>query len=289
MADDQGDTAADAKPQSGATERARKVAGWTATQFAGLLLTTFAAGSGSGFVLSQIDLMRIKSEIEGIIEQANVVGHLKGMRSDLKHMEGSLVDRYDGLLRKQAELEYRIEAEALGILGKVDVARLDSKQNIHANRELMRSHFLVVKDRLQETSRQIYEAQEAIVANQSDLSGQIEALSNQFESYRLAIVRELKKLQEEGRTLISGKTEIRAEDRLKVEEWIARANYMVRSLVIPTEDGLLRNTSVVKEDLRDAMKAFSREQDAEARVEHARRALWVVEAITDLASGGRIP
>ena len=79
------------------------------------------------------------------------------------------------------------------------------------------------------------------------------------------------------------------DDVTKIGRWIEKANYMVRSLAIPTEGGLLRNTAAVNNDLREAMERFDKERDYDAKMAHAQKVLVIVEAVKELAVGGRIP
>ena len=118
---------------------------------------------------------------------------------------------------------------------------------------------------------------------EDNLRGEINDLSRRIESVHSAFVEKLEELAEEGRVLIGGR------DFPAIERWITKANYVVRSLIIPTEERLLRDTSVVKEDLRDAMIEFDRAQDDNAKLAQARRVLVIVEAVCELAVGGRIP
>lgn len=283
-------TVANTNPPTGIMGVARRAAGWTASQAAGWVIT-FLAGGGTVFALSQLDLIKITSEVERII-QANVTGRLDRLHADLTRLDRSVDSDHQDVLRTQGELLQRLQSEATGVHRKLDTAegaRQDLLENMHTNHGTTVAHLQALERSVRSASQQAANSTREIMDGQSSLTEQIQALSDQFESYRRAIVGQLEELREEGRYLINGKTTIQDEDRLKVEEWIAKANYIVRSLTIPTEAGLLRDTAVVKEELRVAMKRFAKEQHPEARVEHARRALWVVEAITSLASGGRIP
>ena len=283
-----GQTEPGTKPRTGLT---RKAVGWTANQFAGWIFSSFLAGGGAVYALSQLDLIKITSEVERIIQE-NVTEPLARVQTDLTRLEGSVDSDHQDVLMAQRELYQRLQNEAMSIHLKLNTAEGDhrnSTDNILANRERTAGHFQTLEEHMRTANRQVASSHQKIVDGQSELAEQIQALSAQFDSYRRAIVDQLEDLQEEGRALIEGKTEIQESDRLEVEEWIAKANYMVRSLVIPTEAGLLRDTSVVKEELRIAMKRFGKEENAKARLGHARRALWVVEAMTDLATGGRIP
>lgn len=69
-----------------------------------------------------------------------------------------------------------------------------------------------------------------------------------------------------------------------------RASYFVRSLEIPMEMGVLKDTSVVKSDLRRAIRDFERaasDEDTKGKREAVRAALAVVQSVQDLASTGR--
>lgn len=75
-----------------------------------------------------------------------------------------------------------------------------------------------------------------------------------------------------------------------MRHWMKRASYFVRSLEIPMETGVLKDTSVVKRDLRRAMRDFEQAasgEDAEGKREAVIAALAVVQSVRDLASTGR--
>ena len=116
-----------------------------------------------------------------------------------------------------------------------------------------------------------------------NLRDQIRELSDQLAAVHSAFVERLNELAKEGSALIEGG------DLTKIGRWIEKANYMVRSLAIPTEGGLLRNTAAVNNDLREAMEGFDKERDEDAKMAHAQKALVIVEAVRELAVGGRIP
>ena len=131
-------------------------------------------------------------------------------------------------------------------------------------------------------------AEQEIVEALKDVSGQIQDLSDQFDSYQQSFIDEMTKLADEGERIVNDEIVINDEHVAKARAWIAKANYMIRSLTIPTEAGWLRDTSAVKESLRKAMEGFDK-GDAETRMKHAREVLVIVDAIRDLAQGGRIP
>ena len=75
-----------------------------------------------------------------------------------------------------------------------------------------------------------------------------------------------------------------------MRRWMKRASYFVRSLEIPTEMGVLKDTSVVKRDLRKAMRDFEQaasDEDGKGQRAAVRAALTVVESVQELASTGR--
>lgn len=75
-----------------------------------------------------------------------------------------------------------------------------------------------------------------------------------------------------------------------MRQWIRRASYLVRSLEIPTEMGVLKDTSVVKEDIRKALRDFEQaasDEDANGKRDAMMAALAVVQSVGDLAATGR--
>lgn len=76
-------------------------------------------------------------------------------------------------------------------------------------------------------------------------------------------------------------------------DWMKMASYFVRSLEIPTEKGVLRDTSVVKEEIQRAMREFEQaaSKDSKARIGGMRgsieSALVILRTVENLASTGR--
>ena len=181
-------------------------------------------------------------------------------------LEEAATDRHGKLTNQHKEIEDVLER----VVGNVeDSSRATSEAHRQHERALTSFSTTAIyrlerlEDQAHDLHREVTDAKGEILTHQNEtvatLSDQIRVLSEQMNSARLALIDQLKGLAQDGKTAIDSK------DIATIERWIAKANYMVRSLEIPTEEGLLKNTSVVKYDLRKAMEGFAKEQHYDAK------------------------
>ena len=269
------------------TEMPRPVARtlqWTVGQVAGLVFSSIFAGTGGLYLMAQAgflstgtqlteitgELAHVKTELAYVKTQVDKVeGGQSGLTIAIEEVQGASNDEHAKTRKSMTDWieEQRNSLASLeeSIAGQLD----DNRRNIATHSSNTANSMKEISDKQQQM--------------EMTLSNHIKALSSRIESVQSAFVEKLEELIEEGKKLI------KKEDFEKIEKWITKANYMVRSLEIPAEDGLLKDTSVVKEDLRDAMSRFDKAQDDNAKLAQAQRVLVIIEAVSELAVGGRIP
>lgn len=269
---------------TGLTNSVSRVLQWTMGQVFGLIFTSVLAGTGSLYLMVRAGFL-------------DASGQVTALESTVEH-------RFDKIEEMQTALDRKLES--LGKLDEIEetldtsVRKLEDawghRKSEHEELEKSIGSFGSKVNQLFEDTRGDLEqhistttdsATREVVAEQMRLAGQlreqISALSNQLAAVHSAFVDRLEDLAEEGKRLM------RERDFIAIGRWIEKTNYMVRSLAIPTEEGLLKDTSAVNNDLREAMERFGKEQDDDARMAHAQRVLVIVEAVRELAVGGRIP
>ena len=283
------------------TEKARtrpslpaRLAGWIAGQYASLSLTALlAAGGGAGgaLLIANNDLGEFTQMVEDVQEDVQkVANRIDKLESNQQVLAGDWIAAHDESMAKLRGIERVLRGTAVD-LGAWSyhtelTHELHEQQMTSIKDATINSYNGLVKE-LRQHSRKIDDVQKVVLEGQVEavktLSGQIKALSEQLDSARHALIDQLKRLVTDGKKAIDGK------DLAEIRRWIEKANYMVRSLAIPTEAGFLKDTSVVKEDLRQAMEGFAKEKDRGDKMAHAKRVLVIVEAVCELAAGGRIP
>lgn len=270
-----------------------KFAEWVTTGVVGWVLTSILAGSGAAYVMSQAEISKIEDTVEPLILEAEARLKARLAHIDAKQaaIELSVTTGDQGTMRSVAELAGQLHTEAAKLivsLGKAATDRHEILSTVENHHRRTLQHLEALREETAQISRQVVAAEGRSAEAHKSMHAEIRKLSDLFSEYQRAFVEELTRLAEDGRRLISGKGVIGDESAEEVGGWIARANYMIRSLAIPTEAGWLRDMSAVKEDLREAMEEFDR-SDEKARLDYARSVLVIVEAVRDLARGGRIP
>lgn len=257
---------------------------WTAGQVFGLVFTSILAGTGglylmveAGFLVTNKQMTELQSKIKEMgvkidgahTTLADVTRELNDIDSTLERSDNMLVEAEKD--RESKHHDQRRDVDSLVSLTTTFVEDTeDSLQHLqrHITKETDDAKHEISKEQIELTK---------------NLRDQIRELSDQLAAVHSAFVERLNELAEEGSALIE------EGDLTKIGRWIEKANYMVRSLAIPTEGGLLRNTAAVNNDLREAMERFDKERDYDAKMAHAQKALVIVEAVKELAVGGRIP
>lgn len=258
--------------------------GWTLT-----IVTSLIAAGGAALVISAADIERIRLEIKPIVQETET--RLKEQLDALRSTQRDVIKENQHIKNEVREVSRLIESEARMVESLLNAAARERNRlanGLDSNRDKVREVSMRLTEESHQISENIASARLTVAEGQRKIRDQIEDLANQFHAYQQSFINEVTELAEDGKKMIDGKTVIDADQAAEARDWIAKANYMIRSLAIPTEAGWLRDTSAVKEDLRKAMVGFEK-GDGEARMEHVRRVLVIVEAIRDLAQGGRIP
>ena len=253
---------------------------WTAGQLAGFVLASVFAGTGglyvmakAGFISAGVQLTEIGGDLKQVsddLKQASDdLKQVKERVVELKDGQSDLEKAVDGMFSKSNDEHAQTEESMKGLFGRQRDSLAAFEENLNSRMEEHRTHVSRTGSSIREGQRQA----------EASLSEQINGLSNRIVSIQSAFVERLEELVEEGKDLIG------EGDFAEIERWITKANYVVRSLEIPAEDGLLRDTSVVKEDLRDAMSQFDKAQGDNAKLAQAQRVLVIVEAVYELAVG----
>ena len=120
-----------------------------------------------------------------------------------------------------------------------------------------------------------------------DIIDQIQALPEKLNSVHHAFIGMFDRLIRDGTLAIRDGRDGSFED---LNEWMLRANYVVRSLPIPSEDGIFLNHSLVEQDLRKSISEYekTKDEDEKDKISHAERTLQIVKAVRDLAESGKI-
>ena len=261
-----------------------RVLKWTAGQVFGLVFTSILAGTGglylmveAGFLVTNKQMTELESKIKEMggkidgahTKLANVTRELNDIDSTLQTSVNMFVEA-----ERDRESKHQDQRKDVEFLGNLTTKLIDD--TARGLRDLERN-----------VTEKTGVAEHNILAKQIEttegLREQVRELSGQLAAVHSAFVERLNELAEEGSALIE------EGDLTKIGRWIEKANYMVRSLAIPTEGGLLRNTAAVNNDLREAMERFDKERDYDAKMAHAQKVLVIVEAVKELAVGGRIP
>ena len=261
-----------------------RVLKWTAGQVFGLVFTSILAGTGglylmveAGFLVTNKQMTELESKIKemgGKIDGAHT--KLANVTRELNDIDSTLQTSVNMFVQAERDREskHQDQRKDVEFLGNLTTKLIDD--TARGLRDLERN-----------VTEKTGVAEHNILAKQIEttegLREQVRELSGQLAAVHSAFVERLNELAEEGSALIE------EGDLTKIGRWIEKANYMVRSLAIPTEGGLLRNTAAVNNDLREAMEGFDKERDEEAKMAHAQKALVIVEAVRELAVGGRIP
>lgn len=257
----------------------------TANQMFGWFITSLLGGAGAAYALTTTDLLKfgeklkmevrasIQEELEILGDQHDKIGKsVTGYHQDVTMGLGAISNELRGNAGEMSN------AFAVAVNSHNSLAK-----GVRDNWTKIQETFEYLDKDLDDIFIQISDVDGDVAKNHKILFDRIEALSDQLQSYHRAFTEQMEMLAAEGDRAINKR--IMAD----VEKWIAKANYMLRSLPIPTEEGMLKDSSIVKVDLRKAMRAFSKEREDDAKLEHARRVLVIVEAVRDLASSGRIP
>lgn len=258
----------------------------TANHVVGWIITSILGGTSAAYVLTSAELVDVGKGIKEVVTDA---------KDDIK---GELARMNKGVAARQKDIQEGVDEviEELGRNGNemrssfraADGSRASLANAIRANGQEVRSAFSSIDDDLRGISLTVNKIDRDTAGNHKEVIAEFRALFDQFHSYHQTFVDQLKGLADTGRGLIDEETPS-ADHMADMETWIAKVNYVLRSLPIPTEEGLLRDTSIVKEDLRKAMRGFAKATDDHTRMAHARSVLVIVEAVVALASSGRIP
>ena len=267
---------------------------WMANHFVGWIITSLLGGAGAAYVLTETDLLEVESGIKLEIQDAEkrIGERLDFLRSRQDALDSKVTVGHQNIQSKVVDVANQLNhngTEVRNSFGAAEQTRNSLAASIFANRQKVSDVLNFIDKDLNSISVQIAETDLDISNNHKIVMAKVEALFDQFQLYQQAFIDQMDELAGDGKQMINGNTITGREQMAKIEMWLVKANYMIRSLVIPTEAGLLKDTSVAKKDIRKAMEGFASEQDDNARMEHARRALVIVEAIRDLAEGGRIP
>lgn len=274
----------------------RKIAQWTANHFVGWIITSLLGGTGAAVALNAIDILELEKVVQAATKGIDKELAVLSKRQEELSSEQEVLNReiagghkaiQDHVARVVQELRNtRTEMRTLSLAA--NGSREDLSAGILSNRNKVQTVFEFLNDDVSDVDLRITELDGDVKTNHRAVMDAFEGLFERLDSYHRTFVDEMNKLADEGGRLANERT-ITEEHLVEAEAWIAKVNYMLRSLPIPTEAGLLRDTSVVKEDLRKAMKAFEKEDELNTRMAHVRRVLVIVEAMRDLASSGRIP
>ena len=261
----------------------------TAYNVIGWIFTSLLAGSSAALVVTQADIQKIGEELRTIVTDAEK--RISGQLERLEWKQGEITSSIRNTRDEVTEVAREVNSESARIVADLAAAS-DGRERllnrVNANRQQAQDNFLALSDKSIGLSKQIDSTKRAVIDGHKGTGEQIQSLSDQFNSYQQSFIDEMTKLADEGREIVNNDTILDDGRIAATRDWIAKANYMIRSLAIPTEDGWLKDTSAVKKDIQKAMEGFDRSDD-ETRMLHAQRVLVIVEAIRDLAKGGRIP
>lgn len=276
--------------------RVNKLTGFIANHATSVILTLII-GSGT---TTTATLTYLHNKVDMVIEQAEdtkkEVDEIRQTLHDYVNQEK--IDRE--VLPRLGHLEQGL-SEVKDIVREVDDVVLDIESledqvkegagNAKDHREALRES---IKDRLTSVKQSVNEKielrTERLEENQEfyrdDIIDEIQALPERLSSVHHTFIGMLDRLIREGTLAIrDGSTEI-------LYEWMLKANYVVRSLPIPSEDGILLNRSLVEQALRKAISEYEKAGDTpeemKEKISHAERTLQIVKAVRDLAEAGKI-
>ena len=264
------------------------------------LVLTLIVGSGAAaslvFLNEKADkinkqMMDVEVKVDNIMQTLNA--HVNQQEIDLKvvprleHLKQSLSE-VKKLISEIDDVALDIESLKDQIEGKYEIA----KEHREALQESIKEHQEIVQ---QSVNENIERRTERIGENQTlyrdEIINQIQALQEKFNSAHRALIGMFDSLISDGTLAIrDAENSKNAEDvgTDDLDEWMLRANYVVRSLPIPSEDGFFLNRSLVEQDLRKAISEYEKASNRINKVTHAKSTLNVVMAVKDLAASGGI-
>lgn len=266
-----------------------KAAGrWVSGQFFAYLLS-FVFGVGGTLAAIKAGIIEVGTDINELRDE--VVAGFGTMEKEFKGIRSGIGKLSDDLSSRNALEVARARTEIVGAIKQdLNTAQASIGTAVKAARvELVAKHNVAFEkiESIKPYVKQMSEGskKEILIAQASgydELERRIDSLLADIDAVRSAFVAELSLLVKDGDDAI------REKNLSKVGRWIASSGYFIRSLVIPTEPGWLRDVSVVKKDLREAMERFEKETDKEKKLAHARRVMVIVETVRDLAEGGQL-
>lgn len=271
--------------------RTERLAQWSVGQMASLVLSSFFGSTAGLLAVLQADIFGLSKNIEKI-DTAIVELTKQQEVHRTTTAPTTKIDKIDNALSELKTEIRRVSGETSTALQDHESHRDEIASLSTALSERIRSSVTTVGRDFSRVSQQVGESKNDILSGQrrteQALLQRISELEGQLASVHRAFVKEMATLVEDGRNVVADFEKAPEGNDEAVARWIARANYMVRSLVIPTEMRVIRESSVVKDELRKAMAGFAKAQDYKEKMVHASKVLLIVEAVRDLAEGGRI-
>lgn len=270
--------------------RTERLAHWSMSQFASLVLSSFFGSTAGLLAVLQADIFDLSENIEKINDAiVTLAEDQRAHRSTTASTKNiAKIDESISALKGEVKTVSDRTSTAL----KEHDRHRDAIVSLNSLSERIRDGVAKAGEGVERVSREIVDSKGNILRAQGEskqeLLQRISELEGHLASVHRAFVDELATLVEEGRNVVTNFEKDPEPNVEAVAKWIARSNYMVRSLVIPTEMRVIRESSVVKDDLRKAMAGFSKAEDYEEKMVHASKVLLIVEAVKDLAEGGRI-
>ena len=274
------------------------IASFIANHMTSLVLTLIV---GSGAAASLVYLNEKADEINEQVKDAevkvdNIMATLNAHVSQ-KKIDLEVVPRLE--LLKQSLSEVKL------LISEIDDVALDIeslKDQIEGKYETAKNHRTALQDSIKDHQKIVQQSvneniehrteriRESQTLYRDEIINQIQALPEKFNSVHHALIGMFDGLISDGASAIknarnAGDAKDGRTDALY--EWMLRANYVVRSLPIPSEDGFFLNRSLVERDLRTAISEYEKNA-GEDKISHAERTLQIVRAVKDLAESGRI-
>ena len=281
------------------SKAATAIAGFFINHATSLVLTLIV---GSGATYSLLELHGKSDEIHKQVKDA--MTEVEYIQQDLeKHVNERKIALE--VIPRLGNLEQDI-SEVKRLIGKIDNVTLNvetikeqakeisdgAKDHRKALQESIKEHVEIVQ---QSVNEKIELRTERIEDNQEfyrdDIIDQIQALPGMLNSVHHAFIGMFDRLVREGILTIRDSENSGDSGTEALDEWMLQANYVVRSLSIPSEDGIFLNRSLVEQDLRAAISKYNQakdQNDKDGQIQHAKSTLGIVKAVRELAASGRI-
>ena len=280
------------------SKAAATIASFIANHITSLILTLIVGAGATA------NLLYLKGKADQIHEQ------VKNAEEKINNIEQDL-EKYVKQQRVDLEVVPRLErlkqdlSEVIQLIGEIDDVALDieflkdqaedrygaAKEQRQALQESIKAHQEIVQrsvnDNIELRTERVEENQKFY---RDDIIDQIQALPERLNSVHHSFIGMFDRLIREGDLAIRDARHVgdAGDDSTDaLYEWMLKANYVVRSLSIPSEDGFFKNSSLVKQDLRTAISEYEK-NTGENKISHAERTLQIVRAVRDLAASGGI-